>query len=164
MIRNCFILLLDILLIILSMLGSFALRLDVSQISFYWPAIAIISGVVLLVKIPTYFFFRFYRRLWVYTSTNELKLITAAVTTASIITSGIMSVILLIANSQKLTLGMPRSALGIDWLLSLLFVGGTHFALLSINEESGAKSVRGRKALIVGKGDDEAILIFRHSL
>ena len=157
--RNRFVLLLDLLLIILSVLGSFALRLDYSQLAFYWPAIAIMTGAALLVKIPTYFAFGLYRRLWVYASTNELRLITLAVTTASVITSGIVSVILLAVNHDALIIGMPRSALGIDWLLSLLFVGGLRFALRILNEQSGAKSAKGRKALIIGAGDAGALVV-----
>ncbi len=133
--RNRFVLLFDILLIILSVLGSFALRLDVSEISFYYPAILIMSGVALLVKIPIYFFFGLYRRLWVYASTNELRLITIAVTAGSVLTSGIMSVILLVMNSQELVLGMPRSALGIDWLLSVVLIGGSRFDLRILSEQ-----------------------------
>jgi FlaA1/EpsC-like NDP-sugar epimerase len=157
--RNRFVLLGDILLILVSVLGSFALRLDVSEISFYYPAILIMSGVALLVKIPIYFFFGLYRRLWVYASTNELRLITIAVTSGSVLTSGIMSFILLVMNSQELVLGMPRSALGIDWLLSLVLIGGSRFALRILNEQSGAKSGKGHKALIIGAGDAGALVV-----
>ena len=157
--RNRFVLLGDIVLILVSVLGSFALRLDVSEISFYYPAILIMSGVALLVKIPIYFFFGLYRRLWVYASTNELRLITTAVTAGSVLTSGIMSVILLVMNSQELVLGMPRSALGIDWLLSLVLIGGSRFALRILNEQPGAKSAKGRKALIIGAGDAGALVV-----
>ena len=158
-VRNRFVLLLDIFLIILSVLGSFALRLDASQIAFYFPAMAIMSVVALLVKIPTYFFFGLYRRLWVYASTNELRLITLAVTTASVITSGIMSIILLVANRTDLVLGMPRSAMGIDWLISLVLIGGSRFAFRILSEQSGAKQMKGRKALIVGAGDAGALVV-----
>ena len=89
-IRNRFVLIGDIVLIIVSVLGSFALRYDVGQMSFYFPAILIMSGVALLVKIPTYYFFGLYRRLWMYASTNELKLIAVAVSTASVLTAGVM--------------------------------------------------------------------------
>ena len=81
-VRNRFVLIGDIALIIVSVLGSFALRLDVSELPFYFPAALMMCAVALLVKIPIYYSFGLYRRLWVYASTSELRLITVAVTTA----------------------------------------------------------------------------------
>jgi FlaA1/EpsC-like NDP-sugar epimerase len=154
--RNRFVLLADIVLILVSVLGSFALRLNVSQISFYYPAILIMSGVALLVKIPTYHFFGLYRRLWVYASTSELKLIAAAVTTASVLTAGVMLVLI---TAELVLPGMPRSALGIDWLLSLVLIGGSRFALRILSEQSGPKTFKGRKVLIIGAGDAGALVV-----
>jgi FlaA1/EpsC-like NDP-sugar epimerase len=159
-IRNRYVLLGDLGLIIVSVLGSFALRLDVSQIAFYFPAILIMTGVAILIKIPTYYFFGLYRRLWVYASTSELKLIAAAVTSASVLTSAIMSAILLIVNSKDLILGMPRSALGIDWLLSLVLVGGSRFAVRLLAEQSAPpRNGKVRKVLITGAGDAGALVV-----
>src|SRR4029450_1790022 len=92
-IRNRFVLIGDIALIIVSVLGSFALRLDVSELPYYFPAVMLMSGIALIIKIPVYFYFGIYRRLWVYASTGELRLITAAVTTASVLTSGVMAIL-----------------------------------------------------------------------
>src|SRR5512134_526098 len=93
-IRNRFVLIGDIALVLISVLGSFALRLDASSLPYYFPAAAMMCAVALAVKIPTYYFFGLYRRLWIYASTNELRLITAAVTTASVLTSGVMFLLL----------------------------------------------------------------------
>src|ERR1700752_363921 len=125
-IRNRFVLIGDIALTIVSVLGSFALRLDVGQLPFYFPAVLLMSAVALTIKIPTYFFFGLYRRLWIYASTGELRLITAAVTAASVLTSGVMAILIVTGNVLP---GMPRSALGIDWLLSLVLIGGSRFSL-----------------------------------
>ena len=83
--RNRFVLIGDIALTIVSVLGSFALRLNVSELPFYFPAVLLMSAVALLVKIPIYYFFGLYRRLWIYASTGELRLITVAVTSASVL-------------------------------------------------------------------------------
>ncbi len=88
--RNRYILFGDLALILVSVMGSFALRLDVAQLPFYFPAMLIMCGVAILVKVPTYYFFGLYRRIWIYASTHELRLITAAVTTACVLTSGVM--------------------------------------------------------------------------
>jgi len=143
-------------LIIVSVMGSFALKLDAGQLPYYFPAMLIMCGVALLVKMPTYYFFGLYRRMWIYASTNELRLITAAVTTASVLTSGIM---LLLIFADLVLPGMPRSALGIDWLLSLVLIGGSRFALRILAEQStAARNGKAHTALIVGAGDAGALV------
>ncbi|MEW6028714.1 MAG: polysaccharide biosynthesis protein [Chloroflexota bacterium] len=159
-IRNRFVLLGDLALIVISVLGSFFLRLDVSAISFYFPAMLVMSVVALLVKVPIYYFFGLYRRLWVYASTSELKLIAAAVTTGSVLTSAVMGIVLLAANSEEVTLGMPRSALGIDWLLSLVLIGGSRFAFRILAEQSGGyRDAKGKRVVIIGAGDAGALVV-----
>lgn len=156
-VRNRYVLLGDLALIIVSVMGSFALRLDVSELPFYFPAILIMLVVALLVKVPVYFAFGLYRRLWVYASTNELRLITVAVTTASVLTSGVM---LLLISMGLVLPGMPRSALGIDWLLSLILIGGSRFALRVLAEQSSpSPNGKARKVLIVGAGDAGALVV-----
>ncbi len=156
-IRNRFVLIGDIALIIVSVLGSFALRLDVKELPFYFPAALVMCAVALAVKIPVYYFFGLYRRLWIYASTSELRLITVAVTSASVLTSGVM---LLLISFGWIQPGMPRSALGIDWLLSLVLIGGSRFALRILAEQSTASHVgKARRALILGAGDEGALVV-----
>lgn len=156
--RNRYVLAGDLALIIVSVMGSFALRLDVGQLPFYFPAILVMSGVALVVKTSTYYFFGLYRRLWVYASTHELRLITVAVTTASVLTSGVM---LILISAGLVLPGMPRSALGIDWLISLVLIGGSRFALRILAEQSAASrgTKGGRRALIIGAGDAGALVV-----
>ena len=156
-IRNRYVLLGDLVLVIVSVMGSFALRLDAEQLPFYFPAILTMLVVALLSKIPVYYAFGLYRRLWVYASTNELRLITVAVTTASVVTSGLM---LLLLGFGWVVPGMPRSALGIDWLLSLVLIGGSRFALRILSEQSISTRIgKGNRALIVGAGDAGALVV-----
>ena len=61
-IRNRYVLLGDLALIIVSVMGSFALRLDAEQLPFYFPAILIMMFVALLTKVPVYYAFGLYRR------------------------------------------------------------------------------------------------------
>ncbi len=155
-VRNRFVLIGDIALIIVSVLGSFALRLNMSQLPFYSPAALIMCAAALLIKIPIYYYFGLYRRLWIYASTNELRLITVAVTTASVVVSGVMFPIFYFE-----LLPGPRSALGIDWLLSLVLIGGSRFALRILSEQSNAPRPREGKAkrvLIIGAGDAGALV------
>ena len=62
-VRNRFVLIGDIALTIVSVLGSFALRLDVGELPYYFPAVVLMCAVALVIKIPTYYFFGLYRRL-----------------------------------------------------------------------------------------------------
>ncbi len=155
-VRNRFVLAGDIALIITAVLGSFALRLDVAQLPYYFPAALIMCAVALLVKIPTFYFFGLYRRLWVYASTNELRLIVVAVSAASVLTSGVM---LLLMGAGLVQPGMPRTALGIDWLISLVLIGGSRFALRILAEQmSTPREAKSRRALIIGAGDAGALV------
>lgn len=157
-IRNRFVLLGDIALTVVSVLGSFALRLDVGQLPFYFPAVVLMTAVALIIKIPVYYFFGLYRRLWIYASTGELRLITIAVTTASVVTSGVMAILIVTGNVLP---GMPRSALGIDWLLSLVLIGGSRFALRILAEQSMVSRAngKGKRVLIIGAGDAGALVV-----
>lgn len=157
-IRNRFVLIGDIALIIVSVLGSFALRLNVEELPFYFPAVVLMSVVALIIKIPVYFFFGLYRRLWIYASTGELRLITVAVTSASVLVSGVM---LLLISAGRVLPGMPRSALGIDWLLSLVLIGGSRFALRILAEQSmsARSSGKSKRAIIIGAGDAGALVV-----
>jgi FlaA1/EpsC-like NDP-sugar epimerase len=155
--RNRFVLIGDLALIIISVLGSFALRLNVSELPYYFPAAVMMCAVAVTIKLTVYYNFGLYRRLWIYASTNELRLITAAVTTASVLTSAVM---ILLINFKLLQPGMPRSALGIDWLLSLVLIGGSRFALRILSEQSNApRKGTAKRVLIIGAGDAGALVV-----
>ena len=142
--------------IVISVMGSFALRLDAAELPYYFPAMLLMVGVALLVKTPVYYFFGLYRRMWIYASISELKLIAWAVTTASVASSGVM---LLLLSAELVRPGMPRSALGIDWLLSLVLIGGSRFALRILAEQGTAPNAEAHKALIIGAGDAGALVV-----
>lgn len=159
--RNRYVLFMDIVLIIISVLGSYTLRLELGPaFSFYLPSAVWMTSIALLVKPLVYHFFGLYRRLWAYASMQELRLIVVSVTTASII----MSILMISLFSLDVFTGFPRSTLIIDWLLSILLVGGVRFAVRLLSENRIAASVPGRlsrkkRALIVGAGDAGALVV-----
>ena len=158
-IRNRLVLLVDLLLIIVSVLGSYALRLEFTPdfVRFYLPGALWLAGLALLVKPLVYYFFGLYRRLWIYASINELKLIATAVSSASILLSVIYVTLFWLGVFGP---GFPRSVLAIDWLLSLFLIGGTRFAL-RILAESGAprRADKTRKIIVIGAGDAGALVV-----
>jgi FlaA1/EpsC-like NDP-sugar epimerase len=117
-------------------------------------------AVSLLVKPLIYHYFGLYRRIWQYASIHELKLIVAAVSTASVFVSLILVSLFTLGAFN----GFPRSVLIIDWLLSVLLVGGLRFAMRLLAENAAAASAIAfsrpvKKGLIVGAGDAGALVV-----
>jgi len=149
----------DLILIAVCVMGSFALRLPLGPLFIYYmPQALWMMVITLLVKPVVYYTFGLYRRVWAYASTKELRLIIAAVTTASVI----VSVIMVVLTTLNLYEGFPRSVLAIDWLLSILAVGGLRFTLRLLGE-SRSKAMdtneQVKRVLIVGAGDAGALVL-----
>ena len=160
-IRNRYLLLGDVALIIVSVLGSYAIRLELSaQFFYYLESAAWMIGISMVVKPLTYYFFGLYRRMWAYASVQELKLIALAVSSASVFTS----VLMIGAFSAGVFTRFPRSVLIIDWVLSLLLVGGLRFALRVLAENQSANAGKMstgviKRVLIIGAGDGGALVV-----
>jgi FlaA1/EpsC-like NDP-sugar epimerase len=160
-IRNRYLVLIDLILIVASILGAFALRFELGPLFFYYLPFAYwMIGVSLIVKPLTFFIFGMYRRMWVYASIRELRLVASAVTTASVL----VTVVLLVLYSMKLFSGFIRSALIIDWLLSILFIGGVRFLMRLIAENFKSNNLVvpnlvNKRVLIIGAGDAGALVV-----
>jgi FlaA1/EpsC-like NDP-sugar epimerase len=161
-IRNRFLLIVDLILIVTSVLASFALRLDLGSVFLaYLPSARVMILIALIVKPVIYYLFGLYRRYWVYASIRELRLIAVATATASV---GLAFIILLILSVDGFQAGFPRSVLGIDWLLSLFSVGGLRI-IVRLLAESGQISQKADKLagliriVIVGAGDAGVLVV-----
>lgn len=157
--RNRTVLVGDILFIVVCVLGSFILRVPLGARLFdFRYQILTMLGVALIIKPLIYYRFGLYRRLWAYASIRELKLIAIAVTTASIIVSIIVSLI----STLMVAKDFSRLVLVIDWLLSLLAVGGLRFAYRILSESqlsSKQTQSRAKRVLIAGAGDAGALVV-----
>jgi FlaA1/EpsC-like NDP-sugar epimerase len=157
--RNRTVLLGDLLFIIVCVLGSFVLRVPLGArlFDFRYQILTMII-VAMVIKPMVYYQFGLYRRVWAYASIRELKLIALSVTTASIIVSILVTVISILLKEKDFS----RSVLVIDWLLSLLAVGGLRFAIRLLAESQlatrGAES-REKRVLIAGAGDAGALVV-----
>jgi len=160
-IRNRTILLGDIVLIITSVLASFALRLDLGHtfmlfMSQAWTMVII----ALIVKPVVYYVFGLYRRYWVYASLRELRLIAVATVAAEVLVALMIMLGILIGALPN----FPRSVLGIDWLLSLFSVGGIRI-VVRILAETGQVTQKTRsfgklqRVIVVGAGDAGALVV-----
>lgn len=157
--RNRYLFLIDILFIIICIFGSYFLRFELGFTFLkYFPSALWMVAVSVVIKPVIYHFFGLYRRIWNYASINELKMIIIAVTCGS----AFVSAALIILAAMQVFIGFPRSVIIIDWLLSLIAVGGIRFSLRYLAEmDSGATSrVRQnvKRAFIIGAGDAGALV------
>lgn len=160
-VRNRYLLLLDLVLIVAAVFGAMALRFELGPLFYYYLPFAYwMLGVSLVIKPLFFYLFGMYRRMWVYASIRELRLVAVGVTASSVV----VAVILVIFTSQKLFIGFPRSVLIIDWLLSIIFIGGIRFLLRLLAENvksfnSPSSNGEVKRALIIGAGDAGALVV-----
>jgi len=159
LIRKRYVLFADLFLIGVAALGSFALRTDLGPLFVYYlPRAYWLLVTSLIVKPVVFYLFGLYSRLWVYASIQELKLIIVAVSTSSVI----VSLLIVLFRAFRFLPDFPRSTLPIDWLLSLVLIGGLRMSLRIFSESqastSGAPSTN-RRVLIVGAGDAGALVV-----
>lgn len=157
--RNRILLIGDLFLIAFSVLASFVLRLNFgTRLGDFQKQIATMIVLAWMVKPLVYYRFGLYRRVWAYASVNELKQIATAVSVASVIMFTFVSVIQVLHIFRE----FPRAAVPIDWLFSLVAVGGVRFALRILTESQAAvRSPLGRakRVLVVGAGDAGALVV-----
>lgn len=159
LLRNSLLILGDMFLIIVAALGSFALRTDLGpRFKDYLPLAFWFVVIALVFKPLVYNFFGLYRRMWMYASIQELKLIVVAVTSASVV----LALIVTLLNAINIFPDFPRSIVPIDWLLSLVLVGGLRFSMRVLAEVQPAAAdsdSRSKRVLVVGAGDAGALVV-----
>jgi FlaA1/EpsC-like NDP-sugar epimerase len=158
--RNAFLLILDLIVIIASVVGAFALRFElVDQFYLYLPSAYWMVGIAIVVKLGVFYFFGLYRRMWSYASVQELKLVFFAVTTGS----AFVSLIMIILAAAKVFPYFSRGILIIDWMLTMLMIGGVRFVFRvladSKNSLSDLKKKANKRTLIIGAGDAGAMVV-----
>jgi FlaA1/EpsC-like NDP-sugar epimerase len=157
-IRNRYILIGDLILIFLSVFGSYVLRVELLGVFYtYFLSLLCMLGISLILKPLVFYLFGLYRRIWIYASVRELRLIVLAVTTASALTSTIMLVLF-----NRVFNKFPRSVLIIDWILTLMFAGGLRFSMRMLAENRNRPlpfgNIKVNNALIIGAGDAGALV------
>lgn len=160
-VKNRYILLGDLLFIPIVVLVSFAIRLELGyDFQSYIPMILWMIGVSLVIKPFIYYQFGLYRRIWIYASVQELKIIVAAVSVASVT----VFIVMLGLFQLRLFNSFSRSVMAIDWLASNLAVGGLRFTfrLLAENRSNAAITrlvANARRVLVVGAGDAGVMVV-----
>ena len=157
--RNRLLLLGDLILIVACVLGSFILRVPLgARLYDFRVQILMMFATALIIKPLVYYQFGLYRRVWAYASIQELKLITVAVTIASVL----VTVVVVALSTLLPGWDFSRLVLVIDWMLSLLAVGGLRFSQRVISENQAGpqeRLTRTRRVLIVGAGSAGALVV-----
>jgi len=159
-IRNRHLFVGDIFLTVLSIIGVYVLRLELVEVfSNYYLSLLWMIALSLLIKPVVYYLFGLYKRMWIYASMRELRLIVAAATTASLI----LSFIMLSLFYRQIFISFPRSVLIMDWFVSILLIGGSRFSLRMFaearNRNGLSKDLRiAKNTLIIGAGDAGALV------
>lgn len=156
LLRNRYLFLADLVIIVASVLIAFVLR-DVDVVR-YLPAIIWMCVVAVVMKPLVFWRVGLYKRFWAYASVKELFLILSAVILASL---G-MIVWVLLAQVVGWT-SVPRSIPIIDGLVNLFLVGGLRLSIRMLSELMQARrrmpgSGATRRVLIAGAGDAGALV------
>lgn len=163
--RVRYLMLADFLCILLAVTFSFVIRYE--ALMSVWPYLRhnwILFVLVPLIRLPVYYGFQLYRRMWRYASIKELQIIVLA---------GIVgSALVFIVNFELFPrLGAPyclsHSVLVLEGGLSVAFLGGTRFLLRLLQERMRPRDLVRlktfvqipRRVLIVGAGDAGAMIL-----
>ncbi|MEK6221898.1 MAG: hypothetical protein N2D54_06585, partial [Chloroflexota bacterium] len=151
-IRNRYFFFIDIASIIISVVLSYFLRLEVSQVYFdYVPTILWMLLTALLIKLFVFHRFRLYSRFWASAGMRDALTIALAVT----LSSGLLGIVMFALSQFQVFQYFSRSVLIIDWMFSLILIGGIRFfpritaeiSLFSRDQDDVSQ------VLIVGAGD-----------
>ncbi|MEN8240379.1 MAG: nucleoside-diphosphate sugar epimerase/dehydratase, partial [Chloroflexota bacterium] len=156
--RNRYIFALDLGFIILSVVLSFLIRLSLFQVQYDYPlTLWVMLGTALVVKPLLYWKFGLYQHFWRYASVRELSLITRAVTTASLLVGGVQYLLNYLGVFEYFARSVPI----MDWMLSLILVGGIRFLPRLLTEADMVRqSHKGEgRVLVVGAGDAGALVV-----
>ena len=163
--RVRYLMLLDLLCILLAVVFSFVIRYE-ALIS-VWPYLErnwTLFVLAPLVRLPVYYVFRLYRRMWRYASMKELQVIILA---GVVGTALICAVNFGLLPALGITYCLSRSILVLEGGLSVAFLGGTRFLLRLAQARMHPQDLarlktfvqNPRRVLIVGAGDAGAMIL-----
>jgi FlaA1/EpsC-like NDP-sugar epimerase len=134
----------QVILICISYYSSFVLRLDssfdASAHALFWQTLPI----VIVVKLVIFYYFGLLRGWWRYVGMSDLLNITSATFLASTLLFIFIVFVMTLSD-------YPRSVVPIDFLLTIMLVGGARFSVRAYTERAKKDSSQ-KKTLIVGAG------------
>lgn len=135
----------------ISFLLAIYIRLGDEQFAQFQPSIKFGTLVFTIVCVSVFIFMRLYRGLWRYASMRDLIAIVKAVSLSILI----FAALIFIFNRSE---GLPRSVLFINWMLLVMFLGGSRFAYRAFKDHTlswklSLNEVNKIPVLLIGAGD-----------
>ncbi len=135
--------------------SAFALRFEFTIPDAYFPLGYLWLGVNLAIRSACFAWFGLFSGMWRYTGARDLVALAKAATLSTLVFAGF-----LVIGGYR---GYPRSILVIDWLLTMILVGGVRFGIRSLWQlaatvAQGKKGDR-RRILVVGAGNAGEMLV-----
>lgn len=152
MMRNRYILLMDLPLIVIAAFGAFALRFDWLFLR-YRPEFTAYVVAALVLKPLVYFPFGMYARYWRFGTAQDLVAISIAVTASAV---G-MATFVGVGRATGYVPDFSRPVVMIDWLLTLALAGGLRMSVRIIGDAQQASrkpaASQAKRVMIVGAGE-----------
>ncbi|MBA2305513.1 MAG: polysaccharide biosynthesis protein [Acidobacteria bacterium] len=159
--RNRYLLVLDVPLIALCVFLAFVLRFDLTFVFaenlrnlFIWCALAAV-----VLKPPIFYAFGMYGRYWRYATIDDLVVIGLSASASALA----LAIFYATTTVLQLAHGFSRSILLIDWLLTLLTIGGLRLSVRIIGEARSRGGGRGgaarKRVLVVGAGQAGTMVV-----
>lgn len=158
--KRVFLFLVDLLLLPLALFLAYYIRFDGAIPLAFIEQYKYTLVLFLIVRIAVNYFYGLYKGLWRYLGIHDMITIFKAITLGTLI----IMVGIFWANSSFRTrplfyMHYPRSIYVIEWLFSLLFVGGTRFLIRIYRDVHIRKSIVIKEILIVGAGNAGEMLV-----
>jgi len=149
--RRLMVLVNDLVLIVLAYYLAFWLRFDgiipADQLQLFYNTLPL----VIIIRAAAFLYFRLYSGLWRYASINDLLSIVKAVTVGT----GLLVLPIFFARAA----GYPRLVFITDWLLMIVFLGGSRFLIRGLREFTPGFLRTGDRVLVIGAGDAGEMIV-----
>ena len=139
-------------LVVLANYSAFLLRFDGILPYEQFRNFVVALPIVLVIRLAFYLQGGLYKDLWRYSSISDLIKIIKSVTFGSI-------AFILLARFVLGYVHYPRSIYILDWLLLILFTGGSRLLLRVFREYLGTESLGKKRTLIIGAGDAGEMIV-----
>src|SRR5689334_17571794 len=159
MVRNRYILLLDVPLIFLAAFGAFSLRFDWLFLG-YRPEFVTFAIAALIAKPAVLFVFGMYSRYWRYATAEDLLAVTLGVSSASVVVAAYIG----LGRAFGWVGDFSRPVLLIDGLLSLALLGGVRMSIRVVGEarqkaQRSTARASSKRVLIAGAGEAGTMVV-----
>lgn len=158
-IRNRYILAADVLLVVVSAWGAYALRFD-WLFSLYRDEFPLFLACAFVIKPLTFYVFGLYARYWRYASLWDL----IAVVIASSVATAVIAFVMAGLRLFDVIPGFPRTVVPIDWLLTTVLIGGVRISVRVLAEMKKGPGTTGsessaKRVLVAGAGNAGVMVV-----